>query len=162
MDSERRRRWQHDEEDKDRREYTHTIPYRPWKEEGENDDEDDYPVQTLEEEEDEEEEERRCSNDVSVLLQYPWRRAEKRRKEGAAMMCQFCHSIHGEEVKKRRKEGSAMMYQKYPWRRADHPPKTCDKLLGLIVDNDNSADAAITIMSADDVIIIDDETKNKR
>ena len=54
-----------------------------------------------------------------------------------------------------------MMCQKYPWRRADHPPTTYDKLLGLIVDDDNSADAAIAITSADDVIIIDNETKIK-
>ena len=108
---------------------------------------------------------------------------KKWRQEGAAMMCQFGCSICGEELKKedkkvqqqcvstiavpvvwlkkRREEGAAMMCQKYLWRRADCPPKTQDKLLGLIVDNDNSADAAITITSADDVIIIDDETKKK-
>ena len=76
------------------------------------------------------------------------------------MMCQFHCSIHGEELKtKKREEGAAMMCQKYLWRKADHPPKTHNKLLGLIVNNDN---AAIAITSADDVIIIDDEAKKKK
>ena len=66
-------------------------------------------------------------------LQYPWWRAEKeekkvqqwcvsaiaiygvkswkRRKEGAAMMCQCHHNIHGEELKRRRQECAAMMCQ---------------------------------------------------
>ena len=52
-----------------------------------------------------------------------------------------------------------MMCQKYLWRRADYPHKTHDKLLGLIVDDDNSAEVAIAITSADDIIIIDDETE---
>ena len=55
-----------------------------------------------------------------------------------------------------------MMCQKYLWRRADCPPKTHDKLLGLIVDDNNSADIAIAVTSADDIIIIDDKTKNDR
>ena len=55
-----------------------------------------------------------------------------------------------------------MMCQKYLWRRADHPPKTHDKLMGLIVDDDNSADVAITVTSVDDIIIIDDETIKDR
>ena len=54
------------------------------------------------------------------------------------------------------------MCQKHPWRRADCPPKTHDKLLGLIVDDDNSSDAAVAITSADDIIIIDNKTKNKK
>ena len=57
------------------------------------------------------------------------------------MMCQCCCSICGEEL----------IVQ----------PKPKDKLLGMIVDNDNSVDEAIIITSADDVIIIDDETKGK-
>ena len=77
-------------------------------------------------------------------------------------MCQLHCSIHGEELKKT-EEGAVMMCQKYPWRTADYPPKTYNKLLGLIVDDNNSADAAITITSADDINIIDDKTKkNKR
>ena len=78
------------------------------------------------------------------------------------MMCQFHHSICGEELKK--KEEKMVQWwcvRNILWRRADCPPETYDKLLGLIVDDDNSADAAITITSADDVIIIDDETKKK-
>ena len=51
---------------------------------------------------------------------------------------------------------------KYPWRRADHPPKTYDELLGFIVIDDNSVDEAIIITSADDIIIIDDGTKKDR
>ena len=77
-------------------------------------------------------------------------------------MCQFHCSICGEELKKGRQEGVAMMCQKHPWRRADGPPKTHNELLGLIVDNDNLADAATTITSADDIIIIDNETKNRK
>ena len=78
-------------------------------------------------------------------------------------MCQFHHSIHGEELQtKRREEGAVMMCLKYLWRRADCPHKTHNKLLGLIVDDDNSAQAVITITSADDVIIIDDDTKKKK
>ena len=55
-----------------------------------------------------------------------------------------------------------MMCQKCLWRRADCPPKTHNKLMGLIVDDDNSADVAITVTSADDIIIIDDETIKDR
>ena len=50
----------------------------------------------------------------------------------------------------------------YPWERANHPPPTPDELLGLIVDNDNSADEAIMITSEDDIIITDNEIKKVR
>ena len=41
---------------------------------------------------------RRCSSDVSVPLQYQFKKSWRRRKECAAMMCQ-CHcNIHGEEL----------------------------------------------------------------
>ena len=78
------------------------------------------------------------------------------------MMCQFCCSICGEELKK--EEDKKVQHDDVPevsmCRRVDHPPKTHDKLLGLIVDDDIiQQDVAITVTSADDIIIIDDKTK---
>ena len=120
---------------------------------------------------------RRCSNDVSVPSQYMWWRAEK---EDNKMQQWHVNStaVSMEKSWKRRKEGAAQpvpsmlnvsqSYQRtyrhtvglqYLWEGSYHPPKTQDELLGLIVDNDNSADETIIITFEDDIIITDNDIK---
>ena len=92
----------------------------------------------------------RCNDDVSIPLQYLWKRAEKEEKKVQPNLCTkhakyvtiipkdvyLAHNIHGRK-------------------------KTQDELLGLIVDNNNSADETIMITSEDNIIITDNEIKRQ-
>ena len=86
-------------------------------------------------------------------------------------MCQFNHSIHGKELKKEEKQVQPNLCAIHAKCVTIIPKdiqlahnicgreKTQDELLGLIVDNDNSADETIVITSEDDIIITDNEIK---
>ena len=63
------------------REYTCTIPHRPWRLQDENEDKEGYPIQTLEEEEDEKEEEKKvqwwCVSATAVSMVKSWKKDKK-------------------------------------------------------------------------------------
>ena len=87
---------------------------------------------------------------MSVPVQSPWQRAEKRRKDDAAQpLCHACKVGHNCT------KGHTVDSQ-YPWNGSCHPPPTQGELFGLIVDDDTSADETIVITSKDDIIIIDE------
>ena len=86
---------------------------------------------------------------MSVLVQNPWQRAERRNEGAAQPLCHACKACHNHT------KGHTVDLQ-YPWKGSCHPQQTQDELLGLIVDDETLADKTIIITSEDDTIIIDE------
>ena len=95
----------------------------------------------------------RCSDDVSIPLQYPWQSAEKEEKKvqpNLYAMHAKCVIIIPRDIQ--------LACNIYGKDLIAHP-KTRHELLSLIVDDDKPADETIIITSEDDIIITDNEIK---